>query len=259
MRYETIHVETDKPVSTITLNRPDKHNAINKHMLEELLDALRDVNKDETVRGVILRGNGSSFCSGADLKELQTLSPEDAEEHADLAAQIARLLELAETVSVAALHGNCLGGGLELACACDFRIAAEGTQLGQPEVKVGMVPGFGGTVRLPKLIGLGKAKHLILTGEPVSAEDAFEMELVDKVVPQEELLDEANRWVEKTLETSPLAYRRAKHLLYSTLDIPMKKGLELERNMFKNTFTSHDKKEGIQAFLEKRKPEFTGE
>lgn len=258
MTYETLTVDSEPPTATVTLNRPDKHNAINDQMLDELLDVLHDVNKDDEVRAVIFKGAGDSFCSGADLNELQDADSEDMEERSEAAEQICRLLELSETVSVAAIHGNCLGGGLELAAACDFRIAAEDAELGQPEARLGLIPGFGGTVRLPKLIGLSAAKQLILTGHRISADKAEDIELVDRVIPKDQLRDEAMDLAESTSATSPAAYRRAKYLLHTTLDIPVQQGLELERRRFTELFDSHDAQEGIAAFLENREPSFEG-
>lgn len=258
MSDASVVVEQEKGIAVVTLNRPDAMNALNGQLLAELNEALH--NLDEATQAVILTGAGDTFCAGADLSKMQNWTEAEAVEHARTAREITNFLETDKRVTVAAIDGYCLGGGHEFALACDFRIATEDAVLGQPEVNIGTIPGFGGTARLARMIGTARAKSLVLSGKKISATEAQELGLVETVVAQDALLQETKQFVTDITEsTSPLAYGHAKQLLTTTLDKPLEAALDSEIDAFTDLFGTHDQQEGIEAFLEKRDPEFTGE
>ncbi|MEM0173190.1 MAG: 3-hydroxyacyl-CoA dehydrogenase/enoyl-CoA hydratase family protein [Sulfolobaceae archaeon] len=253
----TIIVRIEEPIAWIILNRPDRLNAINLDMIKEIIQTLDSLEQDKRVRVVIFTGNGRAFSAGADITGFQQVK-------SPAAARLFRLELYPRVVrfpkpTIAAINGYALGGGLELAMACDIRIAAEEAELGQPEINIGLIPGGGGTQRLTRLVGKGWAKYLIYTGERIPASLAKEIGLVEFVVPRSKLEEEAKRIALKIAEKSPLALAAAKLAIDSTEESQIQTGLALESTLFGLLMTSEDSKEGIRAFLEKRKPQFKGE
>lgn len=258
MSQEPVIIEQDDGIAVVTLNRPDAKNAINSDLLRSLNETLHGLGDDTTA--VILTGADHTFCAGADLSEMRDWTADEAVEKAETAREITEFLETDERVTVAAIDGHCLGGGHEFALACDFRIATEDAVFGQPEVKLGLVPGFGGTARLARMVGVARAKSMVLSGRTFNAEEAHEIGFVNRLVPRDALLDEATAFARELLDTtSPLAYGTAKQLLNGTLDKPLEDALDAEIDAFIDLFGTHDQEEGIAAFLEKRDPDFTGE
>lgn len=255
--FEQIELSTDGGVATITLNRPEKHNALGALIVEELGSALDEVEGSAEVRAVILTGAGDrAFCSGVDLKERREMSPEERWAHnRDLNAFAGRLARL-QTPTVAAINGLALGGGFEITLACDFRIASENAGFALPEVGIGIIPGAGGTQRLPRLIGPTKAKELILTARRIDARTALDMGILSRVVAREDLLDEARKLAGETAQNSPLAVAYAKAAVDIAMETSLEQGLRFETAAIRATLASEDYREGLASFAEKRKPEF---
>ena len=258
--FETIKVERDGHLLWITLNRPHRLNAFNDVMLEELNAALDMAEQDEGVRCVIITGEGDrAFSAGADLTMFPQLTPAKAVEAAKMGQRTFARIESFPKPVVAAINGYALGGGLELAMACDFRVAAEHAELGNPEIKLGIIPGWGGTQRLVRLVGLAKAKELAMLGDRISAEEALKIGLVNKVVPYEELRDAARDLAKRLADGPPVALRLIKQALNYASIIPVDVGTWLEAGFFGVLFSTKDMREGIEAFMSKRTPEFKGE
>ena len=258
--YETIKIERDEDILWITLNRPHRLNAFNETMIRELSEALDKAEEDPGVRCVIIIGEGDrAFSAGADLTMFPRLSPVQAVEASRLGQEVFSKIESMTKPVIAAINGYCLGGGLELAMACDFRIAAEHAELGNPEIRLGIIPGWGATQRMIRLVGLAKAKELIMLGDRIPAEEALKIGLVNKVVPFEDLRSEARAFAKKLCEGPPVALRYAKMLLNFGTQVPLDIGQRLEATSFGVIFTTKDMREGIEAFMSKRKPEFKGE
>jgi enoyl-CoA hydratase len=246
------------PVATVTINRRDKLNALNAATRAALIAALDALERDDAVRVAILTGAGEkAFVAGADIAEFAGRTPvmqyrvTTARSVFDATAGFPKPI-------IAAINGFCLGSGCELAMACDIRLAAESARLGQPEVNLGILPGGGGTQRLPRLVGLGTAARLLYTGELIGAAEALRIGLVDEVVPAAELLPRARALATTIASKSPVALRLIKEALRASARAPLDEGLRLERSLFGLAFSSEDKVEGVKAFLEKRKPEFRG-
>ena len=254
---ELILREDRGAVAIITLNRPEKRNALDDALRGALAAALTEVERDETIRVVVLTGAGDkAFAAGADLKELGTRS---VAEQALLMTQprIFDLLAAVRRPVVAAVNGACLGGGLELALACDIRIAAAGATFGAPEVRLGLIPGGGGTQRLPRIIGTGAAMRLVLTGEAIDATEALRVGLVDEIASGD-VVARAVELAERIARNGPVAVMAAKEAVRSALSMPIEQGLRAEAALFLLAFASADRAEGIAAFLEKRAAEFPG-
>ena len=254
---ELILREDRGAVAIITLNRPEKRNALDDALRGALAAALTEVERDETIRVVVLSGAGDkAFAAGADLKELGTRS---VAEQALLMTQprIFDLLAAVRRPVVAAVNGACLGGGLELALACDIRIAAAGATFGAPEVRLGLIPGGGGTQRLPRIIGTGAAMRLVLTGEAIDATEALRVGLVDEIASGD-VVARAVELAERIARNGPVAVMAAKEAVRSALSMPIEQGLRAEAALFLLAFASADRAEGIAAFLEKRAAEFPG-
>ncbi len=252
---EHIKVEKKKEIGIITLNRPEARNALNRKMIQELGDSLAGLENDPQIRSIIITGN-KDFCAGADIKEMNAIKPEEIETFCKWGHKVFDQLENMGKPVIAAINGFALGGGCELALACDIRIAGEGAKFGQPEVNLGLIPGFGGTQRLSRLVGIGKAKEMILTGDIINAKEASSIGLVNKVVKDEELLVKAEEMATIIAQKAPVAVKMAKTLINENQEI--KKGLEKELEFFARCFTTQDRLEGINAFLEKRTPKFKG-
>jgi enoyl-CoA hydratase len=255
-----VSVEQDGAVAVVTIDHPPV-NALSAPLLEELEAEIERLDADDGVRAIVLRGAGErAFVAGADISEFPSLR-ESPPENGGSARGIQKLgarMDAAHTPFVAAIHGYCLGGGLELAMACDIRVASEDAQLGQPEIKLGLIPGGGGTQRLPRLVGIGRALYLNLTGDPVDAKTAYDWGLVEKVVPREELLDAAGAVATTIAARSPHSVAVLRELARTTRDLSLEEGLRREADGFRRCLASEDGAEGVAAFLEKREPQFTG-
>jgi len=255
--YEQIEVSVGDRVATITLNRPDRSNALGARIVEELERALEEIEGSEDVRALILTGAGEkAFCSGADLKERREMDADERWEHNRALNSFAERLARLQVPTVAAINGLTLGGGFEISLACDFRIAADHATFALPEVGLGIVPGAGGTQRLPRLIGPSKAKELILTARRVDAATALEMGIINKVASKDSLLEEAHALAEETAKNSPLALAYAKAAVDISMETPIEQGLRFETAAIRATLASEDYQAGLAAFAEKRPPEF---
>ena len=252
---EHIKVEKKKEIGIITLNRPEVRNALNRKMIQELGNVLTGLENDLQIRVIIITGN-KDFCAGADIKEMNAIKPEEIETFCRWGHKVFDQLEGMGKPVIAAITGFALGGGCELALACDIRIAGESAKFGQPEVNLGLIPGFGGTQRLSRLIGVAKAKEMILTGKIIDAKEAESIGLVNRVVKDEELMIAAEEMAQVIAQKAPVAVKMAKTLINENQEI--KEGLEKEIAFFARCFTTQDRLEGINAFLEKRKPKFKG-
>jgi len=259
MPYETITFDVRDSVAFVTINRPDKMNALNANVVDELSDAANEIAARDDIAGAIITGAGpKAFVAGADIGELAPLAPFDAKAVAQRGQEVFRKIETCGKPVVAAVNGFALGGGCELAMACHVRVASEKARFGQPEVKLGLIPGYGGTQRLPRLIGKGRAVEMIISGRMVGAEEALQMGLVNKVVPPEQVLEEAEKMLRAILTMGPLAVRLAIEAVDQGCDMSLEDGFKLEANLFGLVAASADKAEGTKAFLEKREPDFTG-
>lgn len=245
-------------VATLTINRPDKLNALNAATRREIIDALHEYEKDPAVRVVVLTGAGEkAFIAGADISEFAGRTPVDQYQLMG-GKTVFQVADMFPKPIIAAINGFCLGGGCELAMACDIRIAADKAKLGQPEVNLGIMPGAGGTQRLPRLVGLGTAYKLLYTGELIRADEALRIGLVDEVVPAAELADHVGKLASTIAEKSPVALGMIKAAVRASVRTPLDEGLHQERTLFGLLFSSEDKAEGVDAFLNKRPPEFKG-
>ena len=257
---ETITIEQDGPLATVTLNRPNVLNALNLRMLDELGAAFRQFDGDESVRAVIITGAGSkAFAAGADISELNALPSARAGEAQSRKGQaLTRAIERLRAPVIAAVNGFALGGGCELAMACDIRVASENARFGQPEVNLGILPGYGGTQRAPRLVGEGMAMYLCLTGEMIDAAEALRCGLVQKVTPPDGLMAEARRIAGLIAAKAPLAIAAAKRAIVDGARLTLDDGLALEALLFGQAVTSDDFQEGSRAFLDKRPAVFSG-
>jgi enoyl-CoA hydratase len=255
--YETILTSVEENVGTIIINRPDVRNALSTQVLGDIREALADFRHDDRVSVVVFTGAGDrAFAAGADIKELRERTFLDA--LASIMQAVYDEIEDYEKPTIAAVNDLALGGGCELAMACDIRIASENARFGQPEVNLSIIPGAGGTQRLARLVGKGKATEMILTGEIIDAEEARRVGLVTQVVPPDELMDAVRETARAIMSKGPLAIRLAKLAIRTGFETDLKTGLVLERLAQAVLFTSEDKREGTSAFLERRKPEFRG-
>lgn len=256
---ETLLLEIKTGVAIITINRPDKRNALNSQVREELIGTLAALKQRNEVRVVVITGAGDkAFIAGADINEFAQRTPMEQRTTMSERTVFQEIAEFPKPV-IAMINGFALGGGCELALACDLRIAARSAKLGQPEIKLGIIPGGGGTQRLPRLVGSGRALRMILTGEVIDAEEAERIGLVDNVVDDEKLAERTMEIAQAMAAHSPLTLRLAKTAVRSAEEMPLSAGLALERELFITAFGSDDKREGIAAFLEKRQAKFTGQ
>ncbi len=257
MPYENLRVERQDAIARITFDRPKVLNALNRKTMEELDACLDEAARDDSVRALILTGAGEkAFVAGADIGELAQRTPVDGKEFSLYGQSVLRKLETIGKPSIAAINGYALGGGCELALACTLRIASRTAKLGQPEVKLGILPGYGGTQRLARLCGRGVAARLVLTGEIISAEEALGIGLVNQVVEPAELLPAAEALAGKILANAPLAVRYSLEAIDRGLEMPQEQGLFLEATLFGLLCATEDMREGTRAFLEKRAPQF---
>jgi enoyl-CoA hydratase len=260
MPHEYIRFEVDEQgVALLTVNRPEKLNALSGAVIVELREAFERIHSDAAIRAAILTGAGEkAFVAGADINELAALSAVDLRAYSLRGQAALRLLETCGKPSVAAINGFALGGGLELAMACTVRFASENARLGQPEVKLGIIPGYGGTQRLPRLVGRGRALEILLSGEPITAAEAYRIGLVNAVTAQSELLEYSRSWLAKVLANGPVAVALAMEAVDAGLDGGVDAGLRLEATAFGVSAATEDRREGTRAFLEKRRPAFAG-
>ena len=259
MVLENIRYELRPPIAVVTIDRPKVLNALNRQSMTELEQVFLDLQKNAEVRAVLVTGAGEkAFVAGADIGELASLSPVEGEQVATRGQRIFHLIENCGKPVIACINGFALGGGCELALACTLRIASSTARLGQPEVKIGIIPGYGGTQRLPRLIGKGAALKMILTGEAISAAEALRLGLVDEVVEPDQLLSRAEQIAQTIAGMAPLAVRDSIRAVNSGYDLPLASGLELEASLFGLACSTGDRTEGARAFLEKRAPKWSG-
>lgn len=259
MTYQTLIVTVTERIATVTINRPDKLNALNALCKQELAAFVANAAIDPSIGGIIITGAGEkAFVAGTDIGELKTLNEETAREFAASGQALFDSIQHLGKPVIAAVNGYALGGGCELALACHIRIASANARFGQPEVNLGVIPGYGGTQRLPRIVGSGIAAELILTGNPVGAEEALRIGLVNKVVPLQELLPTATSMLTTILEKGPVAVKLCLDAINATFDHSLADGLAKEARAFGAALATADAREGISAFLEKRKPGFRG-
>lgn len=259
MGYVNVELRKKAPLGWIFINRPDKLNALNAETVRELYSAFLSMRDDPEVRAVILTGSGEkAFVAGADIGELAGLDQASGKDYVLEGQELTKLIENYRKPVIAAINGFALGGGTELALACHVRIASESTKMGQPEVKLGLIPGFGGTQRLARLVGKGKAMELILSGKTIDAQEALAIGLVNRVVPQDELVSTCEAFAGEMIANAPMALEYSIRAINEGLDKSLSEGLLLEAEFFGNACSTEDSKEGTKAFLEKRKANFQG-
>ncbi len=256
-KHENVLLEKGDHVATITINRPDKLNALNEPTRCELIGVLNDLRNDRDVRVVIITGAGKAFIAGADISEFAGRTPVD-QFRVMKEPTVYEAVDMFPKPVIAAINGFCLGGGCELAMACDVRIASDKAKLGQPEVNLGIMPGGGGTQRLPRLVGLGNAYKLLFTGDMISAAEAHRIGLVDEVVEADKLLERVSELANSIALKSPVALQLIKEAVRASVRTPLDEGLRHEVTLFGLAFSSDDKNEGVSAFLEKRTAAFKG-
>ncbi len=260
VNFENILYEKKNAIAYVTVNRPKVLNALNSAVMGELRVAFQDAKDDTSVRVVLLTGAGEkAFIAGADINELQKLSVVEAKEYTLKGQSVLELIENLGKPVIACINGFALGGGCEVAMACTMRLASDNAKLGQPEVKLGVIPGYGGTQRLPRLVGKGMAMQLNLTGEMISAQEAHRIGLVNEVVAAAELLPRAEAIAGKIIANAPLAIRYCMEAVNKGMEMTLAEGLFLEATLFAVTCATEDKKEGTTAFLEKRAANFKGQ
>lgn len=256
MEYKNILLKKEGHICILTINRPKVLNALNIEVLEELKEAVEEIENDKDVFLTIVTGEGKAFVAGADILEMKDKTPEEAAKFSELGDEVFRRLELMDKPTIAAVNGFALGGGCELAMGCDIRIASEKAKFGQPETGLGIIPGFSGTQRLSRLVGIGKAKELIFTGRIIDAMEAEKIGLVNAVVKQEELIEKTLELAKEILSKGQLAVRYSKAAINRGIETDIETGILIEKNLFSLCFATEDQKEGMTAFVEKRKPNY---
>ena len=258
MEYQNLLIEQKEDIRIITIHRPQDLNALNTELLSELDCAFADASADAECKVVILTGEGKSFVAGADIAQMAAMDAAEAKAFGEFGADVFRRIETMGKVVIAAVNGYALGGGCELAMACDIRIASSKAKIGQPETGLGITPGFNGTQRLPRLVGLGRAKEIILAAETRDAMEAYRIGLFNKVVEPDQLMDAAMSLARKIASKAQLAVRYSKEAMNEGVDGSFEAGMGLEANLFALCFATEDQKEGMKAFLEKRPAVFKG-
>lgn len=258
MTYKNIVVEKRNGIATITMNRPQVLNALDKNTVEELTAAVQELEQDQSIQVAILTGKEKAFIAGADIKQMQSMNSMQAKSFATLGHHLLSRIEHSRLPYIAAINGYALGGGCEVMMACDLIIASSSAKIGQPEINLGIHPGFGGTQRLPRFVGVTKAKELLLTGDTIDAQEALRIGLINKVVDPDKLMDETMKLAQKILSKSTLQTAFIKDLVNTGANIDLPSACALEIAMFSASFSTEDQKEGMTAFLEKRKPLFKG-
>ncbi len=259
MSYNNLILEIESGIAIVTINRPKALNALNKETLEELMSCLQTLKDSDEVGVVILTGSGEkAFVAGADISFMRKLSPLEVRTFAGLGHECMDTIEKLSKPVIAAINGFALGGGCELAISCDIRLASDNAKFGQPEVNLGILPGFGGTQRLPRLIGRGRASELIFTGDMIDAQEAYRIGLVNRVFPQGELLAAGREMAKKIMSRGPIAVRLSKDAIINGMEMDLARACAYEVDQFALSFTSDDQKEGMDAFLQKRPAVFQG-
>ena len=254
MDYKNLIVETIKKIGIVKINRPEVLNAVNIETILELEKAMHEFDDNEDILVIIITGEGKSFVSGSDISKLAQLDALQAREYSQIGQRVLSFIENMEKPVIAAVNGYALGSGCELAMACDIRIASEKAKFGQPEVKLGIIPGHAGTQRLARLVGISIAKELIFTGDIIDAQEALRIGLVNKVIEQESLLEEVNNIANKIVAVGPTAVRLAKTVINRGIDTNLTTASSYETEAFSVVFSTEEAREGIRAFLEKRRP-----
>jgi enoyl-CoA hydratase len=259
MEYKNLTLEIDGEIALLTINRPEKLNSLNRQTLQEINQALDDIEYEKRGRGVILTGAGEkAFVAGADISEIAPLDLKAGEEYAQFGQKILNRIEQSSVPVIAAVNGYALGGGCELALACHLRFASESARFGQPEVNLGIIPGFGGTQRLPRLVGKSRALELCMSGKIIDAQEARRIGLVDRVVPDPELINETEQLMRLIVSKAPLAVSYVIKSMNEGFNTNLREALQIEASYFGKSCATKDKTEGTTAFLEKRVPEFSG-
>jgi len=259
MDYQNIIFQVEGGVALLTFNRPKALNAMDSTTMKELAAAVAVCKNDDNIKVLVLTGGGDkAFVAGADIAEMQHLRPKEALAFMELGHETMRSLETMSKPSIAAVNGFALGGGTEIAMSCDMRFASEKARFGQPEILIGLIPGWGGTQRLPRLIGMGRAKEIILGGEQVDAKRAYEVGLVNRVYPADQLMPETMKFAQKMATLPGFALKMAKHSMNYGYDLALDNANRLETECCAQCFSTDDQKEGMSAFLAKRKPEYKG-
>jgi enoyl-CoA hydratase len=256
---EFVQVDVEPPVATVTIDRPEALNAIDEATLKQLASAFEGIDADESVRAVVVTGGGEkAFVAGGDIAAMQRMSVGEGERFVRFGHDVLLRIERSRAVVVAAVNGHALGGGTELALACDVRVASERATFGLPETTIGLFPGWGGTQRLLRTVGIGRAKDLVFTGRRIGAEEALRIGLVEYVVPHDELVERARELAQRITANSPAAVAQAKKALNHGAQTSLDQGIAIEIEAWLVNFATQDRLEGLSAFLEKRRPEFTG-
>jgi enoyl-CoA hydratase/carnithine racemase len=259
MAYETLLYEKRAGIAYVTVNRPEKLNALNRKVMEELEACFEDIRTDDGVKAAILTGAGEkAFVAGADINELALQTPVEGQETSRRGQRVLESIENLGKPVIAAVNGYALGGGCELAMACALRVASETARFGQPEVKLGIIPGYAGTQRLPRLVGKGRALEMILSGEPISAQEAYRIGLVNQLAAPKDLIAAAEAGARKIMANGPVAVKLALEAVNHGMELPQAEGEFLEATLFGLCCATADMKEGTRAFLEKRPPKFAG-
>ena len=254
MEFKNLVIDKRDNIGIIKINRPESLNALNIETLGEIRDAVTSLNNDEDVKVLIFTGEGKAFIAGADIKQMKDMNEDEAKEFSSLGQKIFDIIENLDKPVIAAVNGFALGGGCELAMACDIRLASDTAKFGQPEVNLGIIPGFGGTQRLARLVGKGIAKELIFTGDMIDAQTAMRIGLVNKIIALDDLMSEALAMAHKIALKGPASILISKSVINRGLDVDLSKGLGIERDGFVQCVASGEAKEGMEAFVEKRKP-----
>ncbi len=256
MTYENLLLKREGNIGILSINRPDELNALNEKLLEELDRAIDNISMDEEIYVLIITGEGRAFVAGADISEMKDKNSMEARDFAEKGLSVFRKIELMEKPVIAAINGFALGGGCELAMCCDVRIASDKAKFGQPEVGLGITPGFGGTQRLSRLVGIGIAKELIFTAKIIRSDEAMRIGLVNEVAPASELMDVALKLANDIASKGQLALRYAKSAINRGIETDIETGMEIEKDLFALCFATEDQKEAMTAFLEKRNAEY---
>lgn len=256
--YKTILLEKKDGIGYLTLNRPEVFNAISQELIDEVRDALALVDRDDEIKVLIITGAGKGFQAGADIRELNVMTPMAILRWNEGVVRINAAVEKLRQPVIAAINGIAMGGGLELAISCQLRVAVEGAKLGLPEVKLGIIPGTGGTQRLPRLVGKTKAYEMLLTGDPIDAQEAYRIGLVNKVVPKGEAVKAAEELARRIIANGPIAVELCKDAVEIGMDLPIEHAVQYSQKNCITCFSTEDMKEGTTAFIEKRKAIFTG-
>jgi len=257
VNYKNVLTEIRDNIGIIKINRPQQLNALNIQTIHELNDLIHLWSKDDKIKVIIITGEGKSFVAGADIAEMKDMTKQQAIDFSEMGQKVFSLIESQEKPVIACVNGFALGGGCELAMACDIRVASDKAKFGQPEVNLGVIPGFAGTQRLARMVGTAKAKELILTGEIIDAQTALSIGLVNQVVPHDNLLDQTFKMAQKIASKGPTAVRLAKKVISRGIETDFATGSSFEVEAFGECFASGEAKEGMSAFLEKRKPEWS--